>query len=184
MGHVKHLIIRYVDGELSAAQEKRVRTHLTACPACREALDQQTRVSSDLKLALRYLPAPGPARTDVWWRAIRQPTPRRRTVVFVPVLMCLAFLLLSMIGPHQQVYARPVSTTVAAAAPALNTTLYPPSPAGDGVLPSDASMTPAEEDAGDSLTEAPTPAPERRSPDYAEPIVSPVPPPAQTAKTR
>jgi anti-sigma factor RsiW len=178
MQHVKHLIIRYVDGELSAAQEKRVRTHLAACPACREALDQQTRVSSDLKLALRYLPAPGPTRADAWWRAIRQPTPRRRTVVFVPVLMSLALLLLSMIGPHQQAYARPASTTVAAVAPALNTTLYPPSPAEDGASPSD------EGSAGSRPTDAPTPAPERRSPDYAEPIVSPVPPPAQTAKTR
>ncbi len=184
MGHIKHLIIRYVDGELSAEQEKRVRTHLAACPACRRALDQQTRVSSDMKLTLRYLPAPGPARVDAWWRAIRQPTPRRRTVVFVPVLMSLALLLLSMIGPHQQAYARPASTTVAAAAPALNTTLYPPSPAGNDASPSDAGVMPAEGGAESRLTEAPTPAPERRSPDYAEPIVSPVPPPVQTTKTR
>jgi anti-sigma factor RsiW len=183
MGHVKHLIIRYADGELPAAQEKRVRAHLAACPECRRALAQHERIASDLRLALHYLPAPGPARIDAWWWSIRQPAPRRRTVVFVPVLMSLALLLLSAVGPRQQVYARPASTTVAAA-PALNTTLYPPSPAEDGTSPPDEGTTPAEPDVESDLTEAPTPAPERRSPAYAEPIVSPVPPPVQTAETR
>lgn len=181
MGHVKHLIIRYADGELSGQQEKRVRAHLAACPECREALGRHTRLSSDLRLALHHLPEPQPARVEAWWRSIRQPVPSRRTVVAVPVLMSLALLLLSMVGPHPSAYARPASTT-AAATPALNTTLYPPSP--DELVASQGEVeTPAERAAG-SPPEAPTPPPDRHSPDYPEPVISPVPPPAQTATIR
>lgn len=74
MTHITGKLAAYLAEELSGAEEARVRDHLAACPACREALAAE---QSAWDLLGEAAAAPIPARTASLWPAVRVRTVAR-----------------------------------------------------------------------------------------------------------
>ncbi len=68
--HIADLLSAYLDGELSAAEEARVKSHLAACPACRTE-EHELTVSWGLLGSLQPI-EPSPAFRARFWERVKR----------------------------------------------------------------------------------------------------------------
>ena len=140
--HVRHLLVRYVTGQLNPRQASRVRAHLSVCPSCRAEMSEREAVASQLRRTASRVEEPSTDLVKDWWRVIQLQGQTRRsrqqysTIVSLLAPLAMSLLLLTgILGTEASSTQAAVSTTYGS--PAIDTTVEPTSRAYlDGLVAS------------------------------------------------
>lgn len=67
-----HLLLAYIEDDLSPQRRERVEAHLHSCPACRAQLEQMTQTASGLTATLQEIGEQTPLKTARSWAAVNR----------------------------------------------------------------------------------------------------------------
>lgn len=134
--HVAHLLIAYVEGQLSPRRAAFINRHVASCPYCREKLAAHERLATDLRLALGQGPTLHRTQIQQWWFAINvRPVASARkplALTFLPVALSLLLLLIPLTIGRSSATVNPIPTPAVSsvASPVTDVTLGPVSGTG------------------------------------------------------